>query len=113
MRQLQFSSWSWPDSSSSRKLLSWSCRAPTQVNDSSHQIRQDSAGKMRESHRILQESTRNQWNMEAVFRLEIFRIFSGRNTASTKSPELPGTGVFRAGLFDLGRNDRISEFRDI
>jgi len=27
---------------------------------------------------------------------------SGRNTASTKSPELHGTGRFRAGLFDLG-----------
>jgi hypothetical protein len=30
------------------------------------------------------------------------RKFSGRNTASTKSPDLPGTGSFRTGLFDLG-----------
>jgi hypothetical protein len=66
---------------------------------------------MRESHRILQENTGNRWNMEAVFRPKIIRIFSGgflstscafqqepaenhrkkirkisgRNTASTKS----------------------------
>ncbi len=33
---------------------------------------------------------------------EKIRKFSGRNTASTKSPELPGTGSFRTGLFDLG-----------
>jgi hypothetical protein len=32
---------------------------------------------MRESHRILQESIGNRWNMEAVFRPENFRIFSG------------------------------------
>jgi hypothetical protein len=29
-------------------------------------------------NRILQESTRNRWNIEAVFRPENFRIFSGR-----------------------------------
>jgi hypothetical protein len=78
---------------------------------------------MQESHRILQENTGNRWNMEAVLRPEIVRIFSGgflcfpagtsrkssekirkfsgRITASTKSPELPGTGSFRTGLFDL------------
>jgi hypothetical protein len=61
--------------------------------------------------------------MEAVFRPGIVRIFSGgflstsytfrqelavnhrknsgRNAASTKSSELPGTGRFRAELFDL------------
>ncbi len=38
---------------------------------------QDRAVKMRESHRILKESTRNRWNMETVFRPEIFRIFFG------------------------------------
>ncbi len=76
------------------------------------------------SREILQESTENRRNMEAVFRPEIFRIFPadfcqlpvlsgrnraesiekipGRNTASTKSPELLKTGRFRAGLFDLG-----------
>jgi hypothetical protein len=32
------------------------------------------------------------------------RKISGRNTASTKSPELPGTSCFRPGLFDLGSN---------
>jgi hypothetical protein len=47
----------------------------TQVDDSGHRIPQDSSGKMRESHRILQESTRNRWNMEALFWPEIFRIF--------------------------------------
>jgi hypothetical protein len=30
---------------------------------------------MRDSHRILQESTGNRWNMEAVFRPESFRFF--------------------------------------
>ncbi len=45
---------------------------------------------MRESQRILQNSTGNRRNMEAVFR-----------------PELPGTGRFRAGLFDLGRRDLV------
>jgi hypothetical protein len=62
--------------------------------------------------------------MEAEFRPEIFRIFSGgflcftagigrkalekilkisgRNTSSIKSPELSGTSRFWAGLFDLG-----------
>jgi hypothetical protein len=32
---------------------------------------------MRESHQILQENTENRWNMEAVFRSEIARIFPG------------------------------------
>jgi hypothetical protein len=32
---------------------------------------------MRESHRIPQESTGTHWNVEAVFRPEIVRIFSG------------------------------------
>jgi hypothetical protein len=82
---------------------------------------------MQESHRIQQKNTGNHWNIEAVFRpkvvrfffrripanflcfpagigrkaLEKIRKFSFRNTTSTKSPELPGTGRFRAGLFDL------------
>jgi hypothetical protein len=34
--------------------------------------------------------------------LEKIRKISSRNTASTKTPELPGTGRFQAGLFDLG-----------
>jgi hypothetical protein len=57
---------------------------------------------MRESHRILQENTGNRWNMEAVFRPEIVRIFpvdscqlsvlSGRNR-----PEIIGKNskIFR------------------
>jgi hypothetical protein len=49
----------------------------TQVDDSGHRIPRDPTGKMRESHRILQENTGNRWNMEAVFRPEIVRIFSG------------------------------------
>jgi len=49
----------------------------TQVDDSGNRIPQDSSGKMRESHRILQESTENRWNMEAVFRPKIVWIFPG------------------------------------
>jgi hypothetical protein len=30
---------------------------------------------MRESHRIRQENTGNRWNMEAIFRSEMVRIF--------------------------------------
>jgi hypothetical protein len=86
---------------------------------------------MRESQRILQENTGNRWNVEVVFRPETedffrsipanflcfpagtgqkssekIRKISGRNTASTKSPELSGTGRFRAGLFDLRINNK-------
>ncbi len=48
----------------------------TQVARSCHRISQDLPGKMRESHRILQENTGNTWNMQAVFRSGITRIFS-------------------------------------
>jgi len=34
--------------------------------------------------------------------IEKIRKFPVRNTASRKSPELPGTGSFRTGLFNLG-----------
>jgi hypothetical protein len=37
----------------------------------------DPAGKMRESHWILQENTGNRWNIEVVFRPENFPIFFG------------------------------------
>jgi hypothetical protein len=102
---------------------------PSQVDDSGHRIPRDPAGKMLESHRILQEDTGNLWNMEAVFRPEIarwipvnflclpagtgrkssekIRKFSGRNTASTKSP---GTGSFRTGLVTLLLPTRIFMF---
>ena len=46
----------------------------TQVEDSGHRIPQDPAGKMRESHRILQENTGNRWNLEAVFRPETIQM---------------------------------------
>ncbi len=36
----------------------------------------DPAGKMLGIHRIQQENTENRWNMEAVFRPQIVRIFS-------------------------------------
>ncbi len=49
----------------------------SQVDDCGHRIQRDPAGKMRESHWILQENTENRWNMEAVFRPEIVGIFSG------------------------------------
>ncbi len=48
-----------------------------QVDDSGYQIPRNPAGKMWESHRILQEKTGNRWNMEAVFRPELVRFFSG------------------------------------
>jgi hypothetical protein len=32
---------------------------------------------MQESHRVLQENTRNRWNMEVVFQQEIVWVFSG------------------------------------
>jgi len=50
-------------------------KMPIQVDDSGHRIPLDSSGKMRESHRILQESTGNRWNMEVLFCPEIFWIF--------------------------------------
>jgi hypothetical protein len=57
-------------------------KMPTQVDDSGHLIPRDAAGTGRKS-------------------LEKIRKFFDRNTASIKSPELPGTGSFRTGLFDL------------
>ncbi len=41
----------------------------SEVDDFGHQIPRDPGAKMREIHRILQESTGNRWNMEAVFRV--------------------------------------------
>jgi hypothetical protein len=44
---------------------------------------------------FLPESTGDRWSMEQYSdrkALEKIRKFSGRNTASAKSPELPGTG---------------------
>jgi len=59
----------------------------TQVDDSSYWKRADPAGKMRESHRILQENTGKNRKMEAVFRPEIvgffpvtFRPFPAKNS---------------------------------
>jgi hypothetical protein len=79
---------------------------------------------MRESHRILEENTGNRWNMEAVFRPGIVRIFSGRflstSCAFQQEPaenhrenpkifrpeycfhKITGTGRFRGGLFNVG-----------
>jgi hypothetical protein len=48
----------------------------SQVEHSGHRIPPDSAGKMLESHWILQENIGNRWNMEAVFRSKNGRIFS-------------------------------------
>jgi hypothetical protein len=48
----------------------------TPVDRSCDRISQDLPGKMRESHRILQENTENTWNMEALFQSGISRIFS-------------------------------------
>jgi hypothetical protein len=47
-----------------------------QANVFNHQILEDPAGEMRENHRILQKNIGNRWNMEAVFRSEMVRIFS-------------------------------------
>ena len=73
----------------------------TQVDRSCHRILQDLPGKMRESHRILQENTGNTWNMEAAFPPGIFRIFSDDfrtdparkhwklSESTGKNPEIP------------------------
>jgi hypothetical protein len=50
--------------------------------------------------RIVHESTKNRWG--PFSRSYTPPSFSVRHTASTKSPELPGTGSFRTGLFDPG-----------
>jgi len=39
------------------------------------------------------------------------RKFSGQNTASTKSPEFPGTRRFRAGLFELGSKNVVYQLQ--
>jgi hypothetical protein len=87
------------------------------VDDSGHWIPQDHAGKHRKS--LEHGSSIPAGNLSDFFRwipanflcfpagtsrkaLEEIRKISGRNTAFTKSPELPGTGRFRAGLFELG-----------
>jgi hypothetical protein len=53
------------------------------------------------SHRNLQGRCRKV-TVSCKKTLEKLPQVSVRNTACTKSPELPGTGRFRAGLFDLG-----------
>ena len=50
---------------------------PTQVEDSGDQIPKEPAGKRRKKRWILQEYTGSHRNMEAVFRQENFRTFSG------------------------------------
>jgi len=50
-----------------QKKLFFLLLVTSHIDDSGHRIPLDSAGKMRESHRILQENTGNRWNMEAVF----------------------------------------------
>ncbi len=60
----------------------------TQIDHSCHRISQDLAGKMLESHWILQENTGNIWNMEAVFPPGIFRWFPERS--SRKALEIVG-----------------------
>ena len=64
----------------------------TQVEHSGHRIPQDTAGKMRDSHRILQGNTGNRWNVEAVFRSKIRPDFSGGflPTSCTFRQELAG-----------------------
>ncbi len=48
---------------------------PAQIDHSGHRILRDPAGKMRESHRILQENTGNRWNMEAR---DVHRAYKSR-----------------------------------
>ncbi len=96
----------------------------TQVDDSGHRMPRDPAGKSPDpagKHRKSLErgSSTPAANCPYFFRWipvnflcflavtsrkssEKIRKISSRNTASTKSPELPGTGSFRTGLFDLG-----------
>jgi hypothetical protein len=44
------------------------------------------------------------WELSGFFPVDSCQILvlSGRNSASKKSPELPGTGRFRPRLFNLG-----------
>ena len=49
----------------------------SQLDRSGHWILQQPEGKSRKNLRFPQENTGNQWNVEAVFRPEFFRIFSG------------------------------------
>jgi hypothetical protein len=58
-------------------MLLLSVLTRTQDEDSGHRILRDPAGKIRKSHRIPWESTENSSEMEAVFRPEVFWIFSG------------------------------------
>ncbi len=89
----------------------------TQFDGSGHRIPRDPAGKHRKSlEHGSSIPTRNcsdfsRWIPVKLLYFpadpcrkssEKIRKFSGRNTASTKSRELPGTGSFRTGLFDLG-----------
>jgi hypothetical protein len=56
---------------------------------------------MRESHWLLQENTQNTWNMEAVFRLGISRIFSydfRTDPAGKHWKFLESTGKFPTGI---------------
>jgi hypothetical protein len=95
----------------------------TQVNDSGHRIPRDPAGKHRKS---LEHGSSiptgncpvdscqlpffpagTDWKLS-----EKIRKISGRNTASTKSPELPGAGSFRARLFDLGIEEQLKVSHD-
>ncbi len=85
-----------------------------QVDDYGHRFPRDPAGKMWKNHRILRENTGNRWNMEAVVRPEIVRIFSGGFLSTSRAfrqkpseyyfhkiTELTRTDGVRAGSFDL------------
>jgi hypothetical protein len=106
----------------------------TQVDDSGHQIPRDPAGKSADpagKHRKSLEHgssipTRNCPDFFQSIPVnflcfpartgrkspEKIRKISGQNTASTKSPKLPGTDRFQAGLFDLGNRISLQKSKD-
>ncbi len=71
----------------------------SQVDDSGHRIPRHPVWKMQESHWILHEDTGNRWNMEAVVRPQIVRIYSGgflsTSCAFRQEPAGKNSKIFR------------------
>ncbi len=65
----------------------------TQLNDSCHRSRTDSAGKSRESHQIRQKNSGNRCKMEAVF-----RPFPGEKHTKNVGSHRKKIGEFLAGI---------------
>jgi len=83
----------------------------SQVDRSGHRILQELAGKTRENGRILQENTGNQRNMVAVFRPEIFRIFSRCFPAGSCWKEQEFAGIRRKKVRKISGRNTATKFR--